>query len=402
MPARSRGFVLTAALLSASQLRADSVLAGSAAVLPFTNVSSTSAPGSEWIGESLAEALREAFVTRGLPVIPRLDVMAAYTDLRLRPTAELTQASVLKLGQALNADDVIYGTFRADPATGTLTVQAIVSDRARVQLSAPINETGPLADLDRLEAHLNWRALTIIAPKLAGAESGFRALRPAVRLAAEESFIRGWIAKTPEQRETFYQQATRADVRFSRPMLELGKIELGRKNYKAAADWLAKVGSGDPHYPEASFYLGVAKYHQNDYVTAQAAFERITETLPAAEVFNNLGVAESRRGQLHALSSFREALDINPTHPDYHFNMGFMLFKTGQFEAAADRFRAVLDRNPADQAATILLGRSLKGEGLRKGNPSDARFESAERFKDSYEEPVFRATVVPAPEAEPE
>ncbi len=59
----------------------------------------------------------------------------------------------------------------------------------------------------------------------------------------------------------------------------------------------------------SSFYLGVAKFRLNDYITAQAAFELIVDTLPAAEVFNNLGVAESRRGQLHALSSFREALD---------------------------------------------------------------------------------------------
>jgi tetratricopeptide (TPR) repeat protein len=388
--------------LSASQVRADSVLAGSAAVLPFTNVSSVSTPGGEWIGESLAEALREAFVTRGLPVIARTDVMAAYADLRLRPTAELTQASVLKLGQALNADDVIYGTYRSDPATGTISVQAMVSDRARAQLSASINEVGPLTELDRVEAHLNWRALTIIAPTLAGPEAEFRTLRPPVRVAAEESFVRGWIAANADQRESYYQQATRTDNRFSRPVLELGKIELGRKNYKGASDWLLKVVPGDLHFPEASFYLGVAKFHQNDYATAQSAFERITETLPAAEVFNNLGVAESRRGSLHALSSFREALDLNPSHPDYHFNMGFMLFKTGQFEAAADRFRAVLDRNPSDQAATILLGRSLKAEGLRKGNASDARFEAAERFKDSYEEPVFRAPALPVSKGEPE
>ncbi|MEO5926100.1 MAG: tetratricopeptide repeat protein [Bryobacteraceae bacterium] len=394
--------LLIAALLSAVQLRADSVLAGSAAVLPFTNVSSAPAASSEWIGESIAEALRESLVARGSPVIPRMDVMEAYKDLRLRPTAELTQASVLKLGQALNADDVIYGTFRVDPAAGTLTIQAVVSDRARALLSTPIDEAGPLAELDRLEAHLNWKALSIVAPDLAGAETEFRSLRPPVRLAAEESFIRGWIALAPEQRESFYQQAVRADVRFSRPVLELGKIELGRKNYKAAAEWLLKVNANDVHYPEASFYLGVAKFHQNDYVAAQAAFERIVKTLPAPEVFNNLGVAESRRGQLHALSSFREALDVNPSHPDYHFNMGFMLFKTGQYEAAADRFRAVLDRNPGDQAATILLGRSLKGEGLRKGNASDARFEASERFKDTYDEPIFRAALAPAPEGEPE
>ena len=388
---RPFGIILIVALLYTPQLHADSVLAGSAAVLPFTNVSSVPAPGGEWIGESIAEALRETLIVRGSPVIGRADVMAAYSDLRLRPTAELTRASVLKLGQALNADEVIYGTFRSDPVTGTISIQATISDRARARLSAAVNETGPLNELDRIEAHLGWRALGLIAPALTPPESEYRTLRPAVRLAAEESFIRGWIATAPDQREKFYQQANRADVRFSRPILELGKIDLARKNYKAAAEWLLKVEARDPHFPEASFYLGVAKFRENDYAGAQAAFERITETLPAAEVFNNLGVAESRRGQLHALSSFREALEINPSLPDYHFNMGYMLFKTGQFEAAADRFRAVLERNPADQAATVLLGRSLKGQGLRKGNPADERFEAPERFKDSYEEPIFRA-----------
>lgn len=397
---RIRGIIVATAVCVV-QLRADSVLAGSAAVLPFTNVSATATPGLDWIGESIAEALRETLIARGSPVISRTDVMEAYTDLRLRPTSELTQASVLKLGQALNADDVVYGTYRVDPVSGTVAIQAVVSDRAKAQLSAPFSEAGPLAELDRLEAHLNWRALAHIAPALNTAEADFRILRPTVRTVAEEAFIRGWTASMPEQREAFYQQASRADARFSRPVLELGKIELGRKNYKAASEWLGRVSVGDPHFPEASFYLGVAKFRENDYAAAQLAFERITESLPAAEVFNNLGVVESRRGALHALSSFREALDINPSHPDYHFNMGFMLFKTGQFEAAADRFRAVLDRNPSDQAATILLGRCLKGEGLRRGNAADARFQAAERFRDSYEEPIFRVPIIPATQEQP-
>jgi len=401
-PMRTTGILLTAALMSAPNLHADSVLAGSAAVLPFTNVSSVPAPGGEWIGESIAEALRETLITRGSPVIARGDVMSAYTDLRLRPTAELTQASVLKLGQALNADDVIYGTFRLDPAAGTISIQATVSDRARSLLSVPFEESGPLSELDRLQAHLNWRALTMIAPALAPSEENYRVLRPPVRLTAEEFFIRGWMATSPEQRESYYQQAAKADPRFSRPVLELGKLELSRKNFKAASEWLGKVNAGDPHSPEANFHLGVAKYRENDFASAQAAFERITESLPASEVFNNLGVAESRRGSLHALSSFREALEINPSNPDYHFNMGFMLFKTGQYDAAADRFRAVLERNPTDQAATILLGRSLKGEGLRKGVPADTRFQTSERFKDTYEEPIFRAPGVPPKEAAPE
>jgi tetratricopeptide (TPR) repeat protein len=393
MALRFNGVILLG-VIGAAALRADSVLAGSAAVLPFTNAGAAT-PHADWLGESLAESLREALISRGAPVISREDIAATYVDLKLRPNVELTQASVLKLGQSMNADKVIYGTYHLD-ATGGLSVDATVSDLGKARLSAPLKEVSALADLDKLEAHLAWQAVAVVNPMLAVPEANSRSLRPAVRLAAEQTFIRGLIGPV-DQREKMYQDANKTDPRFARPLVELGKAELGRKNYRAAADWFQKVDATDLHYPEASFYFGVAKFRDGDYASAQAAFQRITTSLPAAEVFNNLGVAESRRGQLHALASFRAALELNPNLPDYHFNMGFILFKTGQYEAAAERFRAVLDRDPSDQMATLLLGRSLKGEPLRKGNAADARFEAAERFKDFYEEPLYRA---PLPSAE--
>jgi tetratricopeptide (TPR) repeat protein len=247
-----------------------------------------------------------------------------------------------------------------------------------------------LAELDRLEAHLAWQVLRALSQ--APPEDSYRTLRPPVRAGAEESFIRGLLVSGAD-REKHYQQAARTDPRFARPLLELAKIELARRNYKAAADWLMKVPSTDLHAPEATFYLGVARYHLGDYAASQAAFERITGSLPIPEVFNNLGVAESRRNQMHALASFREALQLNPTQPDYHFNMGYILLKTGQYEAAADRFRAVLERSPSDQVATVMLGRSLKGEDPRK-SPSDPRFDAPERFKDTYDPPQYRPTSV--------
>ena len=387
-----------AILLSAGLLRADSVVAGSVAVLPFTNLSANPAPGMAWIGESIAEALRQTLASRGLPAMERADVLSAFNDLRLRPNAELTRASVLKLDQSMNADQVIYGTYRIDAASGGLSIEATVSDRARAQLIDLTEEHGVLAELDRVEAHLGWQALRVIVPAAAPAEDDFRTLRPAARTNAEEAFIKGLLAPAAEK-EKLFQQAVRADARFARPMLELGKIELARKNTRAAADWFTKIGATDPLYGEAVFHLGVAKFRERDYEAAQTAYEKIVDLLPSAEVFNNLGAAESRRGQIHALASFREALDLNPTHPDFHFNMGYILFKTGQYEAAAERFRAVLQREPNDTLATSLLGRALKGEGLRKGNPADARYENLERFKETYERPYFR---VPLGAATPE
>ncbi|MEO8097847.1 MAG: tetratricopeptide repeat protein [Acidobacteriota bacterium] len=389
------GPILAAALLAAPELSADSVLAGSAAVLPFTNATppapiNNANPSVDWIGESIAEALRESLSGAGLPALARADVAAAYADLRLRDRAELTQASVLKLGQALNADQVIYGTYRLESLrpgeTPRLIIEAHMADRARVRQNTLPEESGPMQELDRLESHLAWQTLRLIAPDRARAEGDAKTLRPAVLLSAEEAFVRGLLTTALDQKEKYFLQAARLDPHFARPNLEMGKIELARKKYAAAAEWLLKVEAANLHSAEASFYLGVAKFRQADYAAAQAAFQQVAEKLPAAEVFNNLGVAESRRNQLHALTSFGQALEVNPNHPDYHFNMGYILWKTGQFEAAADRFRAVLDRDPMDQMATLLLGRSLQRQGLRKGNPADLRLEELERFKDSYEE----------------
>ena len=390
---------LSVALLCAPLLRADSVVAGSVAVLPFIDVSATPTVGADWIGESVAEALRETLAARGLPAIARTDILEAFSDLRLRRSAELTRASVLKLGQAMNADQVIYGTFRFQSSSGMLTVQATISDRARARLVDLPEESGTLNELDRVEAHLGWQALREVAPPMAPAESAFQTLRPPVRVTAEEAFIRGWMA-TDDQKERFYQQAVRADARFARPMLELGKIELARKNNKAAAEWLTKIDPANQHFAEAAFYLGVAKFRQRDYLAAQTAFERIKTLLPVPEVLNNLGVVESRSNQPQALASFREALDLNPNQPDYHFNMGYVLFRSGQFDAAAERFRAVLEREPNDAMATSLLGRSLKSEGFRRGNPADARYEALERFKETYEEPYFRPAAAQTAEAQ--
>ena len=57
-----------------------------------------------------------------------------------------------------------------------------------------------------------------------------------------------------------------------------------------------------------------------------------------------------------------------------------------QIVAGAERFRAVLDRQPDDQSATLLLGMCLKRQGPRAG---DSRLEALERLKTNYEERAY-------------
>lgn len=386
------------------------------AVLPFTNASAAAQTNLDWIGESIAETVREALGAHGLVMLERGDTQEAYHKLGLRELGTLTQASVIKIGEALDAEHVVYGTFQFTPATplqsaavsgafGSLKISGRIIDLRHMRLAPELTETGALEDLPTLQAHLTWRVLDVLAPKLAPAEADFRTLRLPIRLDAEENYIRGLLARDPEQKEKFFQQAARLDPRAFHAFYQLGQIYYDRKEYREAADLLQKVGQEDIHYREASFLLGLAQFQSGDYAGAQKAFQVILAAVPLSEVYNDLAAAESRRDLPQAVDDFRKALDGDATDPVYHFNLGYALWKRGDFSAAAERFRAVLDRDPEDHMATLLLGRCLKKQGPHAGDPTaTARLQELERLKTNYEERAYwqlKSALDPKLSAEP-
>lgn len=370
--------------------------AETAAVLPFANAGSSA--NLDWIGESIANTLRDAFGLRGVVTLSREDIQEAYRRASLRDRALLTTASVIKIGQTLDAEQLVYGTFEVRPAApgdpagspGSLRVSARLLDRRRLRESPEFSETGSLEDLAVVEAHLAWQALTLMAPELAPPEAEFKSLRVPVRLDAEENYVRGLMARTPEQREKYFTQAARLDARFSHPCYQLGRINYQRKDYRQAAEWLAKVAPEDVDYHQASFLLGLALYQTGDYAGAQKAFQSLATVAPLSEVYNNLAAAEDRLSLPQAVDDFRKALKGDPNDPVYHFNLGYALWKSGDFNAAADSFRAALDRMPDDTTATLLLGRCLKGQGLRPADSGDARLQALERLKADFQEQAYR------------
>jgi tetratricopeptide (TPR) repeat protein len=373
------------------------LLAETAAVLPFANRAAATDPSQaslDWIGESIAETVRDAIGARGIVTLSRAEIDDAYHQLNLRALGALTQASMLKIGEVLDAEQVIYGAFEFTPdpaavrgiADGSLKITAHIFDRRRFRQSSEFIETGNLEDLPTLEAHLAWRALVLLAPGLAPPESDFRGLRPPVRLDAEENYVRGLLARSPEQQERFFLQAARLDSRYGHPDYQLGRLHYDRKEYRQSADWLQKISADDPHYREASFLLGLSLFQSGDFTGAQKAFQTVADMVPLSEVLNNLGAAQNRRNLPQAIDSFRKALEGDPNDPVYHFNLGYALWKKGDYSSAADRFRAVLDRQPDDDWATLMLGLCLKKQNTR---PGDARLETLERLKTNYEERAY-------------
>src|SRR5580658_6848605 len=176
-------------------VRAETVL-----VLPFFNQSNST--NVDWIGESIAENLRESLTAEGVLALDREDRLEAFRRLSLRSNAVLTRASIIKAGEALDAAEVIFGQYElaaasagtGDAARGTLRITARILDLKRLQQGPEFSEAGELDDLAALEARLSWRALESLAPKTAPGEEDFLRARPRVRLDALESYIRGLLA----------------------------------------------------------------------------------------------------------------------------------------------------------------------------------------------------------------
>jgi tetratricopeptide (TPR) repeat protein len=365
-------------------------------VLPFFNVSNDS--NLDWMGESLAESVREGLSSEGLMALDRDDRMQAYSRLSLRPYSLLTKASVVKIGEELDAEQVIFGQFdvKASPDASTkaatrngasLLITARVLDLKRMKQGPEFREVGALEDLAALQEHLAWQTLRFLKPAGAPSEAEFRERHPAVRVDAVENYTRGLLASNADDKHRFFTQAAHLDSHYSLPDFQLGRLLWSKKEYKSAAEWFQKVAPGDAHYHEANFFLGLCRYNSGDYAGAAAAFQAVARVVPLSEVYNNLAAAESRANRLpSSVDDFRKALEGDRSDPIYQFNLGYALWRAGSFTAAAERFRAALDHDPADAQAALLLARCEKQSGPR---PGDSQTEGLERLKINYEESAY-------------
>ena len=163
-------------------------------------------------------------------------------------------------------------------------------------------------------------------------------------------------------------------------------MQYEKENYDVAAGWFARVKSSDSRFRRAQFMLGLSRYWSADYAAAEKAFSFVASEVPVNEVLSNLGLAQMHSSLPEAIETLRKVMEAEDSDPDYHFNLGYALWRKGDFTAAAERFKAVLDRFPVDDEARQLLARCQKRSGPR---PGDALSEGLERLKEDYEESVY-------------
>ena len=105
--------------------------ADTVAVLPLFNINAAIAPDLDWIGESAAETVHEALSSYRLLALSRDDRVEVYRRLGVRPEVLLTRATVMKIGETLDAGQVVFGDYTIEPSANA---EAALKSNVRVVL----------------------------------------------------------------------------------------------------------------------------------------------------------------------------------------------------------------------------------------------------------------------------
>ena len=342
--------------------------------LPFENTGQEIA--QEWLSEGLAELTIERLVGHGYYLLSRQDRLDALELIGLPGSTRFSRATMVKLGEGADADEVIFGRYSSDGRT--LTATARVLRLSPPSLSPEFSQSGALTDLMTIHSRLAGQLLCALAqarPTAASCAantssvSAFAAQAPSVSSAAFQTYVRGVIDSNDDARLKNLRDAARLEPQWDAPAFALGESYFARRNCEAALPWLTKVPPASPNGILAGFEAGVCQLLHGDSAKAETAFSTLLNGQPPLpgplpEAQSNLGVALARDGKFaDALAAFQQATTGDEQEPDYWVNLGLLQLRSQKPDAAVAPLRRALELQPADAEARTLLALALDQSG---------------------------------------
>jgi Flp pilus assembly protein TadD len=213
---------------------------------------------------------------------------------------------------------------------------------------------------------------------------------------AFEAYIKGLLTSAPDARENYFKNAIRLfaettpEVTYSDAALELGHLYLGQRKFPDAIEYFERVINanhqckekakaenkpqrcGDAAYAEASFYIGLIHWQQQNYEPALAVLRPLAEDLKLTSVYNALGAiaiqaarAEKKNpGKSAALLNegielLKKAYTSAPDDNNVKFNYALAHFLNGSYAESAAVLRGLLAASPNDGETYYLLSKAL-------------------------------------------
>lgn len=179
----------------------------------------------------------------------------------------------------------------------------------------------------------------------------------------------------------------------------LAALWFQRGDYQKAQDLCAQVLSADPENVYAQVLTGNIAFNQGSIEEAIAAYEAAAKAghgspWQKAEAYNRLGriYAEQNKPE-QALSSYDEAITLNPSQLDAYSNKGVVLAGMGKTDEAIGAYQRALKSNPKDTLTTVLLNQLLNEKQAAADTARQERIDRlvadlVERYKTQSQKPA--------------
>lgn len=372
------------ALPASAQTAANRIL-----VMPFENV--TREGRIVWLGEAAAVLVADDLNALGASAITRDERRQAFERLHVPPATALTDATVIRIAQLVQAAQVVVGTLRVEGDDLVVEARAIDLETARV--SAKAGERGAFRDLFSIFERVARR----LGPPSTRDSADLERIHPPV--AAFEQYIKGLLAETPATAIGYLKAALQADPTLERARLALWEVYDAQGEHEQALAAVSAVAPGAPQARRAQFRGGMSQLHLRRYDHAFATFKALSQTRLTPPLLNNIGVVQLRRGGTpetgFPIYYFTKAADADATEPDYFFNLGYAYWLEHDHEAAIYWLREAVRRAPADGDAHYVLGSALAAAG--HASESAREKDLARRLSSVYAEWDRRPSDDPVP-----
>ncbi len=356
-------------------------------VFPFENAGAS--PRLDWLGEGLEELTIQRLWGAGEQVYSHAGRLAELERYGLPRSSKLSRATMLHIGEDLDADFVVFGRFTANGTS--LTIESRILKVSPARLLPALRETGPLESLMDLHARLIWRMLSANDRNYGVNLAEFTKRQRPLRLDAFEHYVRGLLASEDDARLRELREAARLEPEWPEPDFALGEAYFTRRDCDSALPWYARVPKTHDRYVEAVFATGVCRLLLGQPDHAEEEFTSLQEALKnnmvsgadLPEILNDLAIARARQGKTAAAQTdFRRAAELDPDEDDYPFNLGLLALQSNDASAAVGYFREAAERepdNPEDRALLMAANETFGPKGL-PAIRLDAKNESVARL----------------------
>jgi serine/threonine protein kinase/tetratricopeptide (TPR) repeat protein len=321
------GYVFRGPLFAPSATKSVSGPAVSLAILPFRNASADQS--LNWLGSSLSETLStDVGQSSHLRIVSPERVGQVLRDLRISPDASLDSATVQRLAEFSNADNIVWGRYTR--FGDQIRIDATIQDMKHghdITLAESATEKNILSAIDLLAADIrsNLALSRSTVKELQG-----QSFKPSTNsLAAMHDYDDGLqLARAGNFLDAAkrFEAATKEDAQFALAYSELAKsyASLGQDDDAEGAS--RKAVELSDQLPPAEKYLIQASHDQiqRDYPKAIEAYDTLAKAAPENTdvLFELAGLYEKSSAYDKAREEYTKLLTLDPKRVDALLGIG--------------------------------------------------------------------------------